>query len=59
MLHFESPEQMKACDAYLKDNGILVGALGAYKLNKSLRITIGTEEENQTFISFMKEFIGK
>lgn len=59
MLHFESPEQMKACDTFLKENGILVGALGAYKLEKSLRITIGTEEENQFFIRIMKEFMGK
>ena len=59
MLHFENPTQMKNCDRYLKEQSIMVGPLGAYGLDQTLRITVGTEEENQTFISAMKDFMGK
>lgn len=58
MLHFNSADQMKSCDTYLKENGIMVGPLGAYGMDKTLRITVGTEEENQAFISAMKDFMG-
>ncbi|WP_438992585.1 histidinol-phosphate transaminase [Pseudemcibacter sp.] len=57
MLHFENSDQMKACDAYLKENGIMVGPLGAYGMEKTLRVTVGTEEENQAFIKAMKDFM--
>lgn len=59
MLHFESREQMKDCDAHLKENSIMVGTLGAYGLEQTLRITVGTDEENKAFIGAMKDFMGK
>jgi histidinol-phosphate aminotransferase len=59
MLHFLDRDQMKNCDGFLKDHSIMVGPLGAYGLDSTLRITVGTEQENQAFISVMKEFLGK
>jgi len=48
---------MKSCDSFLKDHSIIVGPLGAYNLKKTLRITVGTINENQTFINVMREFM--
>lgn len=59
MLHFQDRDQMKNCDDFLKDHSIMVGPLGAYGLDSTLRITVGTDAENQSFISVMKEFLGK
>ncbi|MBL4604064.1 MAG: aminotransferase class I/II-fold pyridoxal phosphate-dependent enzyme [Emcibacteraceae bacterium] len=59
MLHFpKGRDQMKAADAHLKENGILVGPLGAYNLESTLRITVGTDAENKAFIDAMKDFTG-
>ncbi|MCP5382063.1 MAG: aminotransferase class I/II-fold pyridoxal phosphate-dependent enzyme [Kordiimonadaceae bacterium] len=60
MLHFPGGrDQMKAADQHLKDCGIMVGPLGAYNLSSSLRITVGTDDENKAFISAMKDFMEK
>ncbi|MBT6328726.1 MAG: aminotransferase class I/II-fold pyridoxal phosphate-dependent enzyme, partial [Kordiimonadaceae bacterium] len=60
MLHFpDGRDQMKNTNDYLKDNGIMVGPLGAYDLPASLRITVGTDAENQAFIRAMKDYLGK
>ena len=59
MLHFKDRDQMKSCDEFLKSKSIMVGPLGAYGLDKTLRITVGTTQENQTFISVMKDFLGE
>lgn len=60
LIHFpQGREQMKACDAYLKENEINVGPVGIYQLDASLRITVGTEDENHAFINAMKGFFGK
>ncbi|MBT5185476.1 MAG: aminotransferase class I/II-fold pyridoxal phosphate-dependent enzyme [Kordiimonadaceae bacterium] len=60
MLHFpDGRDQMKAADAYLKENDICVGPLGAYGLDSTLRVTVGTDEENNIFIATMKSFMEK
>ncbi len=60
LIHFPGGrDQMKACDEYLKENDIGVGPLGAYGLDASLRITVGTDEENKIFVDAMKTFMGK
>lgn len=59
MLHFLDRDQMKNCDEFLKDHSINVGSLAAYGLDSTLRITVGTNDENQAFISVMKDFLGK
>ena len=57
MLHFPDRNQMKNCDNFLKDHSIKVGPLGLYNLKKTLRITVGTNDENQIFINVMKKFM--
>jgi histidinol-phosphate aminotransferase len=60
LIHFaDGREKMKACDQYLKENDIGVGPLGAYGLDSSLRITVGTDDENKAFIDAMKDYMGK
>jgi histidinol-phosphate aminotransferase len=59
MVHFLDRDQMKNCDGFLKDHSIAIGPLGAYGLDRTLRITVGTEQENQAFISVMKDYLGK
>lgn len=41
----------------LKDRGILVRQMGAYKLPECLRITIGTAEDMQTVVGALKEIL--
>jgi histidinol-phosphate aminotransferase len=46
-------------DAYLRSKGIIVRAMGSYGLGEYLRITIGTEEENQLCMAALREFMSK
>ncbi|WP_216636070.1 histidinol-phosphate transaminase [Paramagnetospirillum marisnigri] len=46
-------------DAFLRSRGIIVRAMGAYGLGDSLRITIGTGEENQMVVDALREFLKK
>jgi histidinol-phosphate aminotransferase len=41
----------------LKDRGILVRQMGAYKLPRCLRITIGTADEMQSVAVALKEIL--
>ncbi len=60
LIHFtDGREKMKACYTYLQENDINVGQVGMYKLDASLRITVGTEEENKALVATMKDFFGK
>ncbi len=54
---FKDEEQAEACRLSLKDKGILVRQMGAYKLPQSLRISIGTEEEMNLAISAIKDYL--
>jgi histidinol-phosphate aminotransferase len=47
-----------AADAFLRSKGVIVRAMGAYGLGDSLRITIGTGEENQIVVDSLAEFLG-
>jgi len=46
-------------DAYLRSKGIIVRAMASYGLGDCLRITIGTEEENQLCMTVLQEFMSK
>jgi histidinol-phosphate aminotransferase len=37
--------------------GIIIRSMTSYKLNSWIRVTIGTEEENKTFIESLKKII--
>lgn len=47
-----------SADKFLRSRGIIVRAMGGYGLGDSLRITIGTAEENQAVVDTLKEFLG-
>jgi histidinol-phosphate aminotransferase len=44
-------------DAFLRGQGIIVRAMGAYGLPNSLRITVGAGEEMQACVAALKEFV--
>lgn len=46
-------------DTFLRSKGIIVRAMASYGLGDCLRITIGTEEENQLCMTVLKEFMSK
>lgn len=46
-------------DAFLRTKGIIVRAMAAYGLGDCLRISIGTEEENQICMAALQEFMSK
>lgn len=59
LIHFpKGRSQMKDTDAYLKEHDINVGPVGMYGLDASLRITVGTEEENKALINALKDHLG-
>ncbi|GAA3863804.1 histidinol-phosphate transaminase [Celeribacter arenosi] len=43
LARFQSAAEAQACDAFLKDNGIIVRQVGGYGLPNCLRITVGDE----------------
>jgi histidinol-phosphate aminotransferase len=47
-----------ACDAFLKERGIILRRVGGYGLPGALRLTIGTEEENRQVLAALAAFVG-
>lgn len=56
LAHFDEGVSPKL-DAFLQQNGILIRRMESYQLPHALRITIGTEEENQILIKHIKQFM--
>ncbi len=52
-------EQAKACDDFLKSQGVIVRPVGGYGLVDCLRISIGTAEENQAMLKAMTAFFNQ
>ena len=50
------PEESRAADAHLRRDGIIIRPVGGYGLQDSLRITIGTTEENEKLLASLKNF---
>lgn len=48
----------EAADAFLKQRGLIVRRMAGYGLPESLRITIGTDEENRLLAEALAEFMG-
>ena len=46
LVGFGSAERAAAADAHLRGRGLIVRAMGSYGLPHTLRITVGTAEEN-------------
>ncbi len=54
---FASPEQAKACDAALRDQGIIVRNVAGYGLPNHLRITVGDEIACRRVVSTIRTFL--
>lgn len=52
-----APRDAAAAEAFLAGRGILVRGMAAYGLGDSLRMTVGTEEENRLLLSALREFL--
>jgi histidinol-phosphate aminotransferase len=53
---FGTAERASAANEYLKENRVLVRAVGGYGLPSRLRISIGTAEDNETVLALLAAF---
>ena len=49
-------KDVKAADAFLKSRNIILRAVAGYGLPNALRMTIGTDEENEAVIAALRDF---
>ena len=61
LIHFpQTPGKTAAeADAFLTARGLVLRALGNYKLPHALRMTIGTDEANELVLSGLREFMAR
>ncbi len=61
LIHFPNTpgKTAKDADAFLTKRGLILRAVGAYKLPNALRMSVGTEEANRLVVAALKEFLGK
>lgn len=57
LARFDSPATAEACDAHLREHGIIVRRMVSYGLPDSLRISIGAADEMEAFLEAMKQFV--
>lgn len=55
----EPGRNAEACDACLKENGIIVRRMAGYGLPDCLRVSIGRMDEMRTFVHVMGEFLNE
>lgn len=58
LVSFKDAEEAENCRLYLKERGILVRQMGAYKLPESLRISIGAQDEMELAVAAIKAYLG-
>jgi histidinol-phosphate aminotransferase len=60
LIHFPDTPGKTAtdADAFLTKRGLILRAVGAYKLPNALRMSVGTEEANRLVVAALKEFLG-
>ncbi len=56
---FKAGDDVKTLDEFLLNNKVIVRRLDSYNLNQYLRVTIGTTEENNAFLSAIMQFYNK
>ena len=56
LVDFGAPERAKAADAHLRARGLIVRAMGGYGLPHTLRVSIGTADENALVIEALGDF---
>jgi histidinol-phosphate aminotransferase len=54
----EAGRTAQDADAFLTQRGLILRAVGAYGLGRCLRLTIGTQEQNELVVAALKEFTG-
>ncbi|WP_299909347.1 histidinol-phosphate transaminase [uncultured Paracoccus sp.] len=57
LARFASPDQAKACDAALREAGIIVRPVASYGLPEALRITVGDEDGCRRVIGIISDFM--
>lgn len=57
LARFDDEKAANACDASLRDQGIIVRRMGGYGLPECLRLTIGTDDEMGALLSALKDFV--
>jgi histidinol-phosphate aminotransferase len=61
LIHFPETKgkTAKDADAFLTKRGLILRAVGAYKLPNALRMTVGSEEANRLVVDALTEFMGR
>jgi histidinol-phosphate aminotransferase len=61
LIHFPETKgkTAKDADAFLTKRGLILRAVGAYKLPNALRMTVGSEEANRLVVAALAEFMGR
>src|SRR5207245_10430937 len=61
LIHFptNAGRTAKDADAFLTKRGLILRAVGAYKLPNALRMSVGTEEANRLTVAALAEFLGR
>jgi histidinol-phosphate aminotransferase len=60
LIHFpQTGKTADDADAFLTARGLVLRALGNYKLPHALRLTIGTDEANELVLQGLRDFIGQ
>ncbi|WP_343564001.1 histidinol-phosphate transaminase [Kiloniella sp. b19] len=58
LIDFNDADKATAAVAYLKEQGILIRAMGGYGLAHCIRVTIGTEEDMRAVVEAIERFLG-
>jgi histidinol-phosphate aminotransferase len=61
LIHFPQTKGKTAQDAdgFLTKRGLVLRAVGAYKLPNALRMTVGSEEANRLVVEALADFMGR
>ncbi len=59
LVRFKDAEQAAGANDYLNSQGIIVRPVGGYGLHETLRITVGTEDQNRAVIDALSEFAAR
>jgi len=61
LIHFptDAGRAAKDADAFLTKRGLILRAVGAYKLPNALRMSVGTEEANRLTVAALADFLGR
>src|SRR5690349_17567918 len=61
LIHFPDikGKTAKEADAFLTKRGLVLRAVGAYKLPNALRMTVGSEEANRLVLKALADFMGR